>query len=170
MTCEEYEEQLSAFVDGEVPLPESVQVFAHLAECGDCRMFLGALMKVKKSTSEEEIAFPEELDEDIFAAVKQLRPVPVRYNLKQTGFLGRRLSWSFGVAATAVIFAFLVGGALGSFVGIRSVHEVVPTATVKYGEQGRQPAAVLIIYSLPEVQSTGIIPAKYERVQSDTIY
>ena len=170
MTCEEYKEQISAFTDGELSPGESKPLFEHLPGCPDCRTFLGVLMKVRKVAAAEEIPFPEGFDERILSGIEGKRISSVSVKPSRSPLWGRRLSWSPGFAAAAIILALAVGGVVGSFLNLQRSQDVSSPAQVRLAEQGRQPAAVLIIYSLPEVQSTGIIPAKYERVQSDTVY
>ena len=170
MTCEEYKEQISLFTDGELSPGEFKPLFEHLPECPDCRAFMGVLMKVRKAAAAEEIPFPEELDERIFSGIDEKRFSAVPAKAGGWSLWGRRFSWSPGFAAAAILLALVVGGVAGSFLSGQRSQDISSPAQVRLAEQGRQPAAVLIIYSLPEIQSTGFIPAKYERVRSDTIY
>ena len=170
MTCEEYKEQISLFTDGELLPGEFKPLFEHLPGCADCRAFLGVLMKVRKVATAEEIPFPEELDERIFSRIDEKGISPVSVRPGRSSLWGRRLSWSTGFAAAAIILALVVGGVVGSFLSGQRSQDITSPTQVRLAEQGHRPAAVLIIYSLPEIQSTGIVPAKYERVQSDTIF
>ena len=49
MTCNEYQESASAFVDGELDEVETVGLFTHLASCGKCRTALGVMLRVRQS-------------------------------------------------------------------------------------------------------------------------
>jgi anti-sigma factor RsiW len=51
MTCEDVQEQLSAFSDGELPDGEVASVLRHAGECRTCREFLERLMSVRSSVS-----------------------------------------------------------------------------------------------------------------------
>jgi anti-sigma factor RsiW len=170
MTCEEYKEQISAFLDGELPDNQAGRVFEHLPTCSDCRAFLSVLMKVRKAVAAEEVPWPEALDERILSEIGRRKTSSVSVRSRRTPLWARRFSWSPGFAAAAIILAFLLGGVIGSFLPARPVQELSSPLQVHVAEQARQPAAVLIIYSLPEIQTTGFVPAKYERVRSDTIY
>lgn len=168
MTCDEYTEQVSEFFDGEIAVTRSTGLFDHLSKCANCRLFLDILMKTRKAAVSEEIPFPKELDERVLGRLNRARPDAIHRGAGRSWLAARRFSWSIGFAVAALLMAFLGGGILGSFLNLRGTQPVTPVVSTTYGEQGRQPAAVLIIYSLPEVQSTGFVPLKYHRERPDT--
>ncbi len=55
MTCERFEELLSAYVEGELVAAEKAEMDAHLAACPEC----AALAALMKETTEAMAAFPE---------------------------------------------------------------------------------------------------------------
>ncbi len=170
MTCDEQKERISAFLDGELPENRASEMFEHLPGCPDCRAFLGLMMKVRKSVAAEELPWPEALDERILSGIERQKTPPVLVRSGWFPFWSRRISWSFGFAGAAIVLAFLLGGLLGSVLPPWRGQELPIPIQTRIAEEPRRPAAVLIIYSLPEIQSTGFIPAKYQQVQSDTMY
>lgn len=44
-TCREMLEQLSSYIDGELPAALCVELEAHLAECPDCRVMVDTMRK-----------------------------------------------------------------------------------------------------------------------------
>ena len=55
MTCERFEELLSAYLEGELAAAEKAEVDAHLAACPEC----AALVGLMKETTEAMAGFPE---------------------------------------------------------------------------------------------------------------
>ena len=49
MACEQFQEQISALVDGELTQEDQSLLFAHLASCSACRQFLQEVLDVRGS-------------------------------------------------------------------------------------------------------------------------
>jgi anti-sigma factor RsiW len=45
-TCEEYQEIVSAYVDGETSAEETAEIFFHLGTCDECRTFMTSLLRL----------------------------------------------------------------------------------------------------------------------------
>ncbi len=67
--CEEYRELISCLLDGELNEEESSALAEHLEHCGECRTMYEAFTGISKSISENMVEVPEELHENIMAAV-----------------------------------------------------------------------------------------------------
>jgi predicted anti-sigma-YlaC factor YlaD len=57
MSCDEHQVMISRLFDGELPPGASSGVFAHLVDCGECRLFYHRLQALNVSL--EQIAEPE---------------------------------------------------------------------------------------------------------------
>ncbi|HLP16712.1 MAG TPA: zf-HC2 domain-containing protein, partial [Bacteroidota bacterium] len=51
-TCEEYQELISAYVDGETTDAEIAEVFFHLGSCRECRSFISSVLKLQSLLQE----------------------------------------------------------------------------------------------------------------------
>ncbi len=53
MTCDEYQEQVSQYIDGELGDKESGPLFKHLSTCGECRSFLRSTLELRSKIHDE---------------------------------------------------------------------------------------------------------------------
>jgi hypothetical protein len=53
MTCDEYQEQVSQYIDGELDDKESGALFKHLSTCGECRSFLRSTLELRSKIHDE---------------------------------------------------------------------------------------------------------------------
>lgn len=66
MTCETYEEQISALIDHELKDEETGMLFAHLSTCPRCRRSLQSVLDLRSDLGEQVPPMaPKELDERI---------------------------------------------------------------------------------------------------------
>ena len=71
MNCEQMNDLLSAFLDGELTAQEEEQMHAHLEQCADCRALLEQLQTLHTSFSDlEEIPAPEGFAEGVMGCIK----------------------------------------------------------------------------------------------------
>lgn len=100
MNCEQMNELLSAWLDGELSPAEQERMQEHLEQCAQCRALLEQLQALRSSFSDlEEIAAPEGFAEgvmDRIAADSRPKVVPL---FKRPAFRG-----AVSVAACAVLF------------------------------------------------------------------
>jgi anti-sigma factor RsiW len=111
MTCETYEEQISALIDHELKDEETGMLFAHLSTCRNCRHSLQFGLDLRSDLAEEISPMaPKELDEKI---LKQTRLA--HRSSRDRGAIPFRL-WtgriSMPVPVAAVILVFLIAGSL----------------------------------------------------------
>ncbi|MGH2568969.1 MAG: anti-sigma factor family protein [Bacteroidota bacterium] len=104
MTHDEYQEQISRLIDGELGEHEQPLLFAHLGTCSECRGFLNATLALRSSmASAGEIPIPHELDLRMREAVSLPSPV----------FPLQRAPAAFRLAlAASIAFILLMGGLL----------------------------------------------------------
>lgn len=66
MTCEMYEEQISALIDHELKDEETEVLFAHLSTCRSCRRSLQSVLDLRSNLGEQAPPMaPKELDEKV---------------------------------------------------------------------------------------------------------
>jgi hypothetical protein len=110
MDCKHYREQVSLFIDNELGQGEQTQLFDHLANCMDCHLFLDSTMKFKSMKHGEEIAFPDEIDRNLFDEIKRREYV---YSLGKNGLEVKAPFWQRRVAlslptVTAITAAVII--------------------------------------------------------------
>jgi anti-sigma factor RsiW len=111
MTCEMYEEQISAMIDHELKDEETGMLFAHLSTCRQCRHSLQSVLDLRSDLGEQDPPMaPKELDERILKqtrlahrASKDPRATPFRI------WTGRI---SMPVPVAAVIMIILIAGSV----------------------------------------------------------
>ena len=76
MNCEQMNDLLWAFLDGELTAQEEEQMHAHLEQCADCRALLEQLQTLRTSFSDlEEIPAPEGFAQRVMEQVeKETKP------------------------------------------------------------------------------------------------
>ncbi len=121
MGCNEYEEQVSQYIDGELGDEHSGTLFKHLGTCAECRSFLRSTLELR-SKIHDEMLIEREMQEEIVrtkSAGSAIRPA----------LLGRRISLSPAVALSilvlVVMITTLVVGSVGEQTSIGSSREVV---------------------------------------------
>ena len=53
MTCDEYQEQVSQYIDGELGDKDSGILFKHLSSCAECRSFLRSTLELRSKIHDE---------------------------------------------------------------------------------------------------------------------
>jgi anti-sigma factor RsiW len=70
MNCEEYQEHISQFIDGELDIVNETELFKHIGTCEQCRTFLKEALNLRSELSSSRIsAVPESLDRRILASI-----------------------------------------------------------------------------------------------------
>lgn len=173
MECEEYKEQASSYVDGELVPAAQRELFNHLATCTECRHFLDLMMRIRKAASREDLPVPADVDEAVFAEIGRWKVASDRARIHPMAYLyvsRRHISLSVPLAAAIVAVALALGSLVTTLVGRQAGRESARQVSTIVGEDSRQPSAVVFIYTVPEVQSTLVVPAADVRKQEEKIY
>ncbi len=54
IACNEYQEQISAYIDNELADAETVKLFRHLGECAECRSMMHSMMQLRSALFESD--------------------------------------------------------------------------------------------------------------------
>jgi anti-sigma factor RsiW len=105
-TCEEYQELVSAYVDGEILDDETAELFFHLGACPECRQFLSSVLRLQSFMQVTDVP------DNRHAAMKQEIDAPDSrlVAMKQPPMWKRKLAVSYPVAAAVVALMLLSGG------------------------------------------------------------
>lgn len=139
--CLNFEQQISALLDGELPEAERQALEAHLETCPDCmetyRMFSGL------SAVMQDVAFepPYDLKEHVLQQIEAEKVTPIEAGRK-------RLNWK-RYAAVAAAFVVVAGVAL--FAGKDNIQQGVPAGIVFTNP----PQATGVLRSVPEPEPEG---------------
>lgn len=139
--CLNFEQQISAMIDGELPEAERQALEAHLKTCPDCmevyRMFSGV------SAAMHDIAFepPADLKDRVLQQIEDEKITPIEDGRK-------RWNWK-RYAAMAAAFAVVVGVAL--FAGKDSIQHGTPAGIVFTNP----PQATAVVRAIPEPEGAG---------------
>ena len=139
--CLNFEQQISAMIDGELPEAERQALEAHLETCPDCmevyRMFSGL------SAAMHDISFepPADLKDRVLEQIEEEKITPIEEG-------ARRWSWK-RYAAMAAAFAVVVGVAL--FAGKDNVQHGTPAGIVFTNP----PQATDAVRAIPEPEGAG---------------
>ena len=121
MNCEQMNDLLSAYLDGELTAQEEEQMHAHLEQCADCRALLEQLQTLRTSFSDlEEISAPEGFAETVMGRIKaESKPKVVPL------FKRPQMRAVMGLAACAVL---CIGVGRMSFGGAKESAAAAPMA------------------------------------------
>ncbi|MFA5834886.1 MAG: zf-HC2 domain-containing protein [Bacteroidota bacterium] len=102
MNCQEHQEQISQFLDNELPQDALQPMFQHLAACGACREFFFTAKSIHDTARQLEYTpVPELLDQKLGVLDMTSRPL-----------LERRFIISIPTAMLSMIAVFLFGAAV----------------------------------------------------------
>ncbi len=111
MTHVEYQQRISQFIDIALTDKESSELYTHLAECDECRMFMRISMSVRSRIADETLEeVPQSLDRRVLLSGPQRKSRPVRESrISPVWFT--RISIPLPAAAS-LLFLVIVGSLL----------------------------------------------------------
>jgi hypothetical protein len=122
-----YQEQISQFIDNELPEKDSPAFFAHLSMCEKCREFLQEALRLRSQLQTKSLTVPLQFDQSIRKNLLRRS----KTDLENQSFLkhiwGRRLTLSYPVVATALIIGITLG-----VLATDNVINTQPTPSVVY--------------------------------------
>ncbi len=169
MTCDDFQENASRFMDRRLDASGQSRLFEHLSTCSECRSFLESSVRVREAVSKDPTTLPTGIDEEFFEQLSSRHVVREMTQHRPQSFWHRELRFSFPLAAAAVLVVALAS-VLFSVLFLRSSANEPALESVlgrSAGINGRQ--AVVVIYQLPEEQVITPAPAKMFEVRARTV-
>jgi predicted anti-sigma-YlaC factor YlaD len=113
MNCEQCQEQISQFIDGELPPSAENDLFEHLGKCEYCRTFLKSVLSIRNTIAlTRQVAVPVSLDRRVleknFSTTK--KPLYQYFIRRYT-----ENKYSFRTIGLAIILSALTGVLISSF-------------------------------------------------------
>lgn len=117
MTCSDYEEQISAYIDDELSDDRARELFTHLGNCFGCRKGMLSMLNLRSGlVSQASPLAPEELDARILG--RTMGRIHIEDRQAAPGFIiGRRLSVPTPAAIGVACLLVALGVALSTFMG-----------------------------------------------------
>jgi anti-sigma factor RsiW len=113
MTHIDYQERISLYIDNALNDKDSAQLFAHLAVCNECRMYLKISMRVRSQIADEELAdVSQSLDRRMHEHFARQHAAQLRSSWLQPVWF-TRISIPLPAAAS-IVFLLIVGSLLFS--------------------------------------------------------
>jgi anti-sigma factor RsiW len=114
MSCEQFEEQVSAYIDHELRDDEAETLFRHLGGCASCRKAMTVALDLRSGLRDQApLLAPKELDEKVLSVAQSRQSwMPDRVAIPVTMWQ-RRISMRIPVVA-AVMFILLFGSFFAS--------------------------------------------------------
>ena len=107
MNCEQYQEHISQFIDGELPSNAETELFLHLGVCEQCRTFLKNALSLRDTLAHtQQITVPVSLDQRILAQNSLATERPVNHNFIRSVTENQ---YSFRAIGLAIIVSVLTG-------------------------------------------------------------
>ena len=104
MSCEEFEEQVSAYVDHELRDDEAEILFRHLGGCASCRTAMTAALDLRSGLRDQApVLAPGEMDEKVLSMVRRRQFWMANSQAAPATVWQRRISLRLPVAAAAML-------------------------------------------------------------------
>lgn len=71
MNCEKYQMLIQEFLDGELDKKQELEMFAHLSECEECRVFMKHCSLISGAVVSSIETFPDSLERTIFTQIDE---------------------------------------------------------------------------------------------------
>jgi predicted anti-sigma-YlaC factor YlaD len=137
MNCEQYQEYISQFIDGELPPTAEIELFEHLVMCEQCRTFLKNILSLRNTlVFTQQITVPVSLDQRV-RAFGSSAPKPMRH----MPWLRSGQMYSFRTIGLAVLVSIILTAAVSSL----WYRHVQPQQTI------------VCLTPLPEVEVNGYV-------------
>ena len=101
----EFEDTIHAYLDGELNSAGQSKLFLHLSACTECSGYLQTCLTTRTALKEEEIGYPNDLDEKIFHRIALVPPFRISTT---TNWWQRPLPVFLSYGLSIFLIAFLV--------------------------------------------------------------
>jgi len=113
MNCEQYQEYISQFIDGELDNADEACLFGHLGLCEQCRTFLKNVLSLRNTlTVSPQLAVPASLDQRVLNQLSSNMKQPLHQNIF---WRTRKPQYSFRTIGLAVLLSVVTTIFVSSF-------------------------------------------------------
>jgi predicted anti-sigma-YlaC factor YlaD len=139
MNCEQVQELISQFIDGELDSVNESNLFGHLGSCEVCRTFLKNTISLRNAlAAPTPVAVPADLDERVLNSIAVVSKRQVSHTFL---WLRGKPQYSFRAIGLAVVLSITIG----VFVSSAWYHNHQPQSTI------------VCLTPLPEVEVNGYV-------------
>jgi anti-sigma factor RsiW len=139
MNCEQIQEQISQFIDGELQPAAETELFVHLGACEHCRSFLKDVLSLRNTLAlAPHIAVPASLDRRVLTLQPSVTKALTNHNLY---WRFKETKYSFRSIGLAIILSALTGILFSSF----------------WYTSYKPQQTIVCLTPLPEVEVTGYV-------------
>jgi hypothetical protein len=137
MMCEQYQEQISQFIDGELLPAAETELFMHLGVCEHCRTFLKSVLTLRNTLAlSQQIEVPVSLDQHVNAFSSSAKK-PI---LHMPGMRSGQM-YSFRAIGLAVLVSIITTVSVSSF----------------WYQHSQTQQTIVCLTPLPEVEVNGYV-------------
>lgn len=104
MTHDEYQEQISQLIDGELGGEQQPALFTHLSACNECRLFLNSTITLRSKIAISPMPVPQSLDQKMLSSFST--PLVYQFNARPAAF---RLALAASIAFILLMGSILIG-------------------------------------------------------------
>lgn len=119
MTHNEYQEQISQLIDGELEWKQQPALFTHLSACNECRLFLNSAITLRSKIAASTMPVPQSLDQKMLTSLSA--PLVYQFNARPAAF---RLAVAASIAFILLMSSLLFGTQLLRTQDISASHEI----------------------------------------------
>jgi anti-sigma factor RsiW len=113
MNCEQYQEYISQFIDGELDSASETSLFGHLGSCEECRSFLKGILSLRNAMIvSPQLTIPASLDQRVLNQPSSNRKQPILQNIL---WRSGKPQYSFRAIGFAVMFSIVTTIFVSSF-------------------------------------------------------
>ena len=150
MNCIHTQESFSQWIDGEFSISIEAELFGHLRDCEECRVFLKNLLKLNHELSS---AQPQQVPASLDRRILSLPP-SAKNPIKHIPWLRPERMYSFRIACLAVLVSIILTACISSF-------------WYRYS-YSQQQQTIVCLTPLPEVDVTGYVVVGHSSLKGNS--
>jgi hypothetical protein len=169
MTCDDFQEDASRFMDRMLDASGQVRLFAHLSSCSDCRAFLASSVRVRELISKDPSSLPAGIDKEFFEQLSSRHSLREATPNRPQPIWRREVVLSFPLAIAATLLVILTSVLFSLQFAKTSAGSSTLQTVLDRTQAGPGKQTVVVVYQLPEEQVVTAPPPKIFEVRARTV-
>jgi len=169
MNCDDFQENASRFMDGQLEASDQARLFAHLSSCSDCRSFLASSVRTREVLRKDPVRVPDGIDDQLFELLSGRQALRSDIQQRQRSFWLREVHLSYPLAAAAMLLVVLASVLFSLLFMRTSAADSTMDKILGGGPAAAGRQTVVVIYQLPEERVVGLAPANLMEVRARTV-